>query len=694
MALDRTALDRTFRATRNHLLAERVAAGHWVGALSPSALSTATAVCALALADRARQEKGPGPFVTNYSAFIRGGLDWLAANRNEDGGWGDTTLSKSNLSTTVLVWAAFAAAPGEPVGEEGRAVADAEAWLRRHIGDLDPERVAAAVIARYGKDRTFSAPILSMAALAGRLGPAPNSWQHVAQLPFELAALPHRWLKWLRLPVVSYALPALIAIGQARHHFLPSISPVARLARNAVADKTLEVLKGIQPPSGGFLEATPLTSFVTMNLIGAGHVDHPAVAKGLGFLAASVQPDGSWPIDTNLATWVTTLSVEALAAAPDFSAALAADERRKILDWLLGQQHLAEHPYTHAPPGAWAWTDLAGGVPDADDTAGAMLALRHLVSAENMSEGRGTAGLPSRGERGQPSATAGQASRATRPSNPLRAEDAPSDLAGRCRKAAARGVAWLLDLQNRDGGIPTFCRGWGTLPFDRSSPDLTAHAIRAWLAWLDDLAPALRQRVETAIARAAGYLEHTQRPDGAWVPLWFGNQWSPHDENPLYGTARVLPALQDLAARGHGPAAQMAARGAQWLLAAQDWAGAWGGSPGAKPSVEETALAVNALACVLQQKRGGSPDPPRSAAWGRGGSGDPPRETLEALPAESLRSAVSRGTEWLVRKTDEGQEFPPSPIGFYFAALWYYERLYPLIFTAAALGRVKGIDGL
>jgi squalene-hopene/tetraprenyl-beta-curcumene cyclase len=276
-----------------------------------------------------------------------------------------------------------------------------------------------------------------------------------------------------------------------------------------------------------------------------------------------------------------------------------------------------------------------------------------------------------------------------------RGTEAPaSDLARRCREAAARGVAWLLDLQNHDGGIPTFCRGWGALPFDRSSPDLTAHAIRAWLAWLDDLAPALRLRVETAIARAADYLEHTQRPDGSWVPLWFGNQWSPHDENPLYGTARVLPALQDLAARGHAPAARMAVHGAQWLLAAQGRDGAWGGSQGVQPSIEETALAVDALASALQTPRGGSPDPPRSAAWECGGSGDPPRETLEALPTESIRSAVSRGTEWLVSHTDEGRQFPPSPIGFYFAALWYYERLYPMIFTAAALGRAKGIEGL
>ena len=45
--------------------------------------------------------------------------------------------------------------------------------------------------------------------------------------------------------------------------------------------------------------------------------------------------------------------------------------------------------------------------------------------------------------------------------------------------AARAGLGWLLDLQNHDGGWPTFCRGWGHLPFDRSGTDLTAHALRA-----------------------------------------------------------------------------------------------------------------------------------------------------------------------------------------------------------------------
>ena len=40
--------------------------------------------------------------------------------------------------------------------------------------------------------------------------------------------------------------------------------------------------------------------------------DHPVARRGIEFLKDSVRPDGSWPIDTNLATWVTTLSVNAL----------------------------------------------------------------------------------------------------------------------------------------------------------------------------------------------------------------------------------------------------------------------------------------------------------------------------------------------------------------------------------------------
>src|SRR5205814_4107382 len=96
--------------------------------------------------------------------------------------------------------------------------------------------IPAAIAARYGRDRTFSIPILMTLALSGRIG-----WEHVTRLPFELAALPHQFFGALQLPVVSYALPALIAIGQTIEHHRPTRNPLARLIRGLVKRRTLRV---------------------------------------------------------------------------------------------------------------------------------------------------------------------------------------------------------------------------------------------------------------------------------------------------------------------------------------------------------------------------------------------------------------------------------------------------------------------
>jgi len=594
MSIDREALRPTWVRIRARLLAERTPEGHWIGELSTSALSTATAVTALASADR-----------TLHAPLVRSGLRWLVSHANPDGGWGDTVRSVSNPATTVLCWSALAMASPEDAESFAPCAARAETWLASHAGGIDPRALARAIIAFYGEDRTFSAPILTMAAIAGRLGRPADAWRIVPPLPFELAACPHGLWKWLRLRVVSYALPALVAVGLARHARAPSRNPLARAMRSAARERALGVALRMQPESGGFLEATPITSFVAMSLAAAGLRAHPIVERAIAFLRASVRPDGSWPIDTNLATWVTTLSVNALAAAGGANSLPPAD-RAAIRDWLLRQQHCEEHAYTRAEPGGWAWTDLSGGVPDADDTAGALLALRVLD---------------------------------------------PHD--ARVRAAAAAGANWLLGLQNRDGGIPTFCRGWGALPFDRSSPDLTAHALAAWAAWVGDAPPALAARIRKGMGRAMEYLVRAQRGDGAWVPLWFGNQSVAGYENPAYGTARVLDALRPAEAACGGRAAAPVARGVRWLLGVQNAGGGWGGGPGAPSSIEETALAVAALA-----------------------------DRAEA------RDAVERGAAWLIEATDEGRRFDPAPIGFYFAKLWYHEKLYPMIFSAAALGRI------
>ena len=580
-------IEEALRTATASLLAELTPAGHWEGELSSSALSTATAVIALSAVDRER-----------HAGLIGGGLRWLAEHRHSDGGWGDTVRSKSNISTTALCWAAFGAAHADE--EFSRAVSGAEDWLAAASGcgvKLEADALVEAIERRYGKDRTFSVPILMTLALSGRLGP--DGWQRVIPLPFELAVLPHQVFGAARLPVVSYALPALIAIGQAIHHHHPTRNPLVRWIRDAARNRTLDVLTTLQPGNGGFLEATPLTSFVTMSLASMGLREHLVARRGAEFLRASVRVDGSWAIDTDLATWTTTLAIKALAHNLD---ALSPEQRFTLRGWLLGQQYRVEHPYTHAAPGGWAWTNLPGGVPDADDTSGALLALKTLGETD--------------------SATV---------------------------EAARAGCRWLVDLQNRDGGIPTFCRGWGALPFDRSSPDLTAHALRAWRAWRPVLPSEDRRQLDRASDRALRFLAKAQRIDGSWLPLWFGCEHAPNDANPLYGTAHVVTALgeSDLPGAGHG----MWPRGVRWLGSAQNDDGGWGGMCGAPSSVEETALAI------------------------------------EALAGTSETRAVQGGVCWLVERVESGAWREAAPIGFYFAKLWYYERLYPLIWTVGALGK-------
>ena len=61
--------------------------------------------------------------------------------------------------------------------------------------------------------------------------------------------------------------------------------------------------------------------------------------------------------------------------------------------------------------------------------------------------------------------------------------------------------------------------------------------------------------------------------------------------------------------------------------------------------------------------------------------------TLRAWVSEGLLSqeAAGRGLTWLIDRVEDGTWREPAPIGFYFARLWYFERLYPLIFTVGAL---------
>jgi squalene-hopene/tetraprenyl-beta-curcumene cyclase len=634
----------TLNGLRNQLLSMREPAGYWAGELSASALSTATAISALATVRRSLGDANVSAHGDQIDSLVARGIVYLDSQQNADGGYGDTDRSYSNIATSYLVFAARTLANNSHGQDRLRA-------YLRSAGEF------AGLRRRYGKDKTFVVPILTNLAIAGLA-----DWSTIPRLPFEAAVFPGAMYRFLQMPVVSYAIPALVAIGQAHHFLGPKTFWPIRRVRAAAVEPTLRVLQRMQPQSGGYLEATPLTSFVLMSLAASGRASHPVALRCIDFLRASIRKDGSWPIDTNLATWVTSLAVHALGEDPDDDGRWATPE---LIAWHLSCQHSRRHPFTGAAPGGWGWTDLSGAVPDGDDTPGAILAARRFMTRT-----------------------------AERDGGRCEVEPAASD-------ATKRGLTWLVDLQNRDGGLPTFCRGWGKLPFDRSSTDLTAHMIRA----IDAVgccasAPgvpgpaetiAFVRRLRRARQNAVKFLRRQQRDNGCWVPLWFGNQDEPEEENPIYGTSRVL-----LAIAGDASIAGPRERAVDYLISRQNADGGWGGGASlaswilrknrqwgddsktedvstegvvvsCRSSLEETAVAVEAIACVMR------------ARCESGEISSSPRD-------RRCTEAIIGGVRFIVGAVALGQHHEPWPIGFYFAKLWYHERLYPIVLTMAALG--------
>lgn len=570
--------------------------GFWTGSLSTSALSTSVAIVALKISGERKDQP-----------LIKSGLDWLRKNINDDGSFGDTKESPGNISTTLLCYASISYCGTED--ETNEILSKIRSWLGSKGISLSSDTVTYSILRHYGNDYTFSLPIIAMLNLCGLI--PDKELRIVPVLPFELTLLPSSLYRFFNLKVVSYALPALIGVGiyLHRHNRKAVLGRVS--LRDSLIPRAIKKLDSLVPASGGFLEAIPLTSFVIMCLVACEYKDNKTVEKGLRFVRAQQRADGGWPIDTDLSTWVTTLSIKALGN--DIYSRFDETAITKLRDHLLSLQYKTTHPFNGAEAGGWGWTSYSGSVPDADDTPGAILALLELYTG--------------------------------------RQEE---------RTALSNGCRWLTRLQNSDGGFPTFCRGWGRLPFDKSCADLTGHAVLALLKTLyipeNELPGGLTSNIRKSISAGLSYLEKNQRSDGSWIPLWFGNQKSNDMTNPVYGTAKVNIYLTDcLSITGlpdeyRQPITAMSEKASVFLASQQNIDGSWGGKKGIDGTIEETALAVSAL-------------------------------------AHSNKQLCINGLSWLEKQ----DSLKPSPIGLYFALLWYDEEMYPLVYYVEALRRCQSV---
>ncbi len=361
-------------------------------------------------------------------------------------------------------------------------------------------------------------------------------------------------LDWVTLPVTrDWAwrrfhpwMTLAMLTGSAISHGLRNAPEPWHTRRGAAQVAAVEALSAVQNPCGSWVGALlfTLSGVAALRLLGVPHKDgrvQRAVDWARGWRMFG--PEGLEVMPFSAGTWNTARGLRAslMARLP------ASDPRlRDAARWLVSAQH-----HTPGPPGwqnnaegaptsgGWSYESASVTTPDVDTTAAVLSALGPFVAATG-------------------------------------------DAAGAA--SIQRGAAWLLGLQNPDGGFPAFRRGLGVrvpgpmflepvgMPttlrqaarllldppqelLDPSTGEVTGRVLTG-LAAVD--APAAR------LAAGAAFIREVQ-----WHDRWFG-RW---DCNYQAGTSYALSGLAAAGATDRDPAVRA---GLDWLLRKQNPDGGFG----------------------------------------------------------------------------------------------------------------------
>jgi squalene-hopene/tetraprenyl-beta-curcumene cyclase len=288
-------------------------------------------------------------------------------------------------------------------------------------------------------------------------------------------------------------------------------------------------------------------------------------------------------------TAIAMVSLEEAGLDPSHPALVAAER------WVLKNQILGPGDWQvknkKAAPGGWAFEFQNDFYPDVDDTAFVLMALGRVADPD---------------------------------SAPLRA-------------SIRRGMAWLVSMQNSDGGFGAFdhennLQFLNHIPFadhnamlDPSTADVTARVLECLgqFGW-----PATHPVVD----RARAFIKHDQTPEGSWYGRW--------GVNYVYGTSGVLRAFETIGLSSDPDCR----RAAEWLRSVQNSDGGFGESilsyydaalkGQGKSTASQTAWALIGLLATVGPK---DPASERAAAWltehqNEDGSWDEPEFTGTGFP--------------------------------------------------------------
>lgn len=333
--------------------------------------------------------------------------------------------------------------------------------------------------------------------------------------------------------------------------------------------------------------------------------------------------------------WDTAISLRGLAAA---GCTVKRPEVERAIDWLLSKQVTQAGDWrvnAKAEPAGWYFEYHNEFYPDTDDTSMVLMAFRDFLGDEvlQISSAKATVSLVKK--------------------QVQRWADIHS--------AVERALAWLIAMQNSDGGWGAFDKNNDAeflcyVPFadhnamiDPSTPDITARIVESLAAWG-------YSREHTVIQRAIEYVRTHQEPDGSWYGRW--------GVNYIYGTWQVLVGLRAAGIENCDPMLQ---RGAEWLLSKQQADGGWGESPRSYEDVSWRGV--------------GNPTASQTA-WACLG-------LMAVLPMD--HPAIQRGIEWLLEQRNAKGTWDESEMtgtGFprvFYLRYWMYGHYFPMM----ALGKYQ-----
>jgi squalene-hopene/tetraprenyl-beta-curcumene cyclase len=530
------ALDVALEKARLHVLARQRTDGSWQERADMGPLSTALSLVTLAhvgaLADTD---------LTEGCRFLRGA-------QLPDGSFpGRPFSSTPDLATTAAGWAALSLSRHEA----DRAAAQAAGESVQAQGGAD-------AVCKLGESGDI-APVLL--CLTGLLEPA-----RVKSLPLSSVLVPGLFELCSRR-VVFYGLTTLLSCSLTMRGLRDRASAPGRFRRmlnereNA---RAVELLTLYQSRNGSLMNVVYHTALLLPALAAAGlPLTDPRLAGAIAFLRgrATRGKSGLFFDVYGSDVWSTASYLRALLVSGSERSSGAV---MRAVEWLLGQQCSKPHPaLTNPQPGAsrtggWGFQSNEDAYPDCDTTSTVLDSLARAL-------------LPVAGA----------------------TTSLPSALAARVCASIASARAWLLAMQNSDGGWPSFF--WGH-PGKRPGPimlrplrldfsELRAADVSAWLRKIaeasehlsDPATEDVTSRVLSALARsgtaasapaaqrALAFLHSQQCPSGAFWGRW--------KVNYLPVTACVVSAL---AALGEDVKQDLPRRALAWLMSRQNADGGFG----------------------------------------------------------------------------------------------------------------------